>query len=190
MELLVTNSGGSETLKGPRLRLAHLSEKYVDQFLEWRSHKDAQQHQPIQPLTRHQLLSFLKTRGPENLAELVHQDYVFIMEDIDRQLAVGWLTVEILSRQHGLARIGYTVDKPYWGRGYATAAVRILADMLFGQTPIARIEADCSVHNSASRKVLEKCGFRLVGVKHSYLVIRNDRTDHYSYELLRTNVEE
>ncbi|MCK4578936.1 MAG: GNAT family N-acetyltransferase, partial [Candidatus Marinimicrobia bacterium] len=66
-----------------------------------------------------------------------------------------------------------------------TAALQTLIRNLFTNSKIVRVEADCSVDNSPSRRVLEKCGFILVGIKHKYLLIKDTRVDHYNYELLR-----
>jgi RimJ/RimL family protein N-acetyltransferase len=59
--------------------------------------------------------------------------------------------------------IGYWVGEPYWGRGYATEAVRALIDHLFTVTDLEAIAAGCRVTNLASRRVLERCGFQWTG---------------------------
>ena len=63
--------------------------------------------------------------------------------------------------------------------------MKAIARMLFTETPAKRIEADCSIHNPASRRVLEKCGFNHVGLKRSYLVIAGQRVDHDNFELTK-----
>ena len=167
------------------VRLALLTEEWIDQLIRWRSQPEAQQHQPITSLSRERLHQYLQSRNPGELADLADRDYILIIEDDKRDEGVGWITLEIMSRQHGLARIGYTIAREYWGQGYATAAVKAIARRLFSDTPIERIEADCSVNNPASRRVLEKCGFRHVGLKRNYLVIQGRRVDHYYYELCK-----
>lgn len=59
--------------------------------------------------------------------------------------------------------IGYWIGTPHWNRGYATEAVQALSDTLFSLVEIAAIEADTRVINPASRRVLEKSGFRQEG---------------------------
>lgn len=167
------------------IRLAPLTEEWIDQLIQWRSRPEAQEHQPITTLSRERLHQYLQSRNPGELADLTDRDYIFIIEDDNRDEGVGWMTLEIMSRQHGLARIGYTIAREYWGQGYATAAVQAIARRLFTGTPIERIEADCSVSNPASRRVLEKCGFRYVGLKRYYLVIQGRRVDHYYFELCK-----
>jgi RimJ/RimL family protein N-acetyltransferase len=60
--------------------------------------------------------------------------------------------------------IGYWLGAPYWGRGYATEAVRAVIDHAFGALGHEVLHAGARVSNAASRRVLEKCGFQWTGV--------------------------
>jgi RimJ/RimL family protein N-acetyltransferase len=62
------------------------------------------------------------------------------------------------------AEIGYWLGAPFWGRGYATEAVRALIDHAFGDLGHDALAAGARVSNPASRRVLEKCGFQWSGV--------------------------
>ncbi|WP_306223886.1 GNAT family N-acetyltransferase [Bosea beijingensis] len=63
----------------------------------------------------------------------------------------------------GVPFIGYWLGTPHWGKGYATEAVQGLIDSLFSLIELPAIEADTRVINPASRRVLEKSGFRSEG---------------------------
>ena len=60
--------------------------------------------------------------------------------------------------------IGYWLGVPYWGRGYATEAVRALIDHAFSELGHDVLVSGARVSNPASRRVLEKCGFQWTGV--------------------------
>ena len=62
------------------------------------------------------------------------------------------------------AEIGYWLGAPYWGRGYATEAIRAVIDHAFGALEHDALQAGARVRNQASRRVLEKCGFQWTGV--------------------------
>jgi RimJ/RimL family protein N-acetyltransferase len=60
--------------------------------------------------------------------------------------------------------IGYWLGVPYWGRGYATEAVRAVIDHAFGDLGHETLQGGARASNPASRRVLEKCGFQWAGV--------------------------
>ena len=61
--------------------------------------------------------------------------------------------------------LGYWLGVPYWGRGFATEAVRALIDYAFGDLEHDTLISGARVNNPASRRVLEKCGFQWTGVR-------------------------
>ena len=60
--------------------------------------------------------------------------------------------------------LGYWLGVPYWGKGYATEAVRALIDYAFTELDHQALQAGARVTNPASRRILEKCGFQWTGV--------------------------
>lgn len=70
---------------------------------------------------------------------------------------IGMCGVE--PRQDG-PEIGYWLGTPFWGRGYATEAIRAAIDHAFGVLGHDMLQAAARVSNPSSRRVLEKCGFQ------------------------------
>jgi RimJ/RimL family protein N-acetyltransferase len=60
--------------------------------------------------------------------------------------------------------IGYWLGTRYWGKGYATEAVRALIDRAFTDLDHKALQSSVRVTNPDSRRVLEKCGFQWTGV--------------------------
>jgi RimJ/RimL family protein N-acetyltransferase len=75
---------------------------------------------------------------------------------------VGICSVDL--REDG-PEIGYWLGAAYWGRGFATEAVRALIDYAFGDLEHETLISGARVNNPASRRVLEKCGFQWTGVR-------------------------
>ena len=55
----------------------------------------------------------------------------------------------------GVHEVGYWIGRAYWGRGIATAALRLFLD----HDPVRPLYAHVAVQNVGSIRVLEKCGF-------------------------------
>jgi RimJ/RimL family protein N-acetyltransferase len=75
---------------------------------------------------------------------------------------IGICSVDL--REDG-PEIGYWLGVSYWGRGFATEAVRALIDHAFGDLEHDTLISGARVNNPASRRVLEKCGFQWTGVR-------------------------
>lgn len=63
-----------------------------------------------------------------------------------------------------LPELGYWLGTDFWGKGYATEAVRAVIDYAFEELMHDGLQAGARVTNPASRRVLEKCGFQWTGV--------------------------
>lgn len=68
--------------------------------------------------------------------------------------------------------IGYVIARSHWGRGIASAAVRLLLAQVAERPLYARAASD----NAASRRVLEKCGFVLIGEETNFAEARQAQT--------------
>ena len=55
--------------------------------------------------------------------------------------------------------VGYWVGRPYWNRGYATEALRLVIEYARGRG-VKGLQAETFPENPASGRVLSKCGFR------------------------------
>lgn len=83
------------------------------------------------------------------------------------------------------AELGYYLGEPYWGRGFATEAVRQICDYIYRNTDIIRIFAEPFAYNTASCRVLEKAGFQLEGLLRSNAVKNGGILDMKMYARIR-----
>ena len=84
------------------------------------------------------------------------------------------------------AEIGYWIAEPFWGKGIATEAVRLLVEKIKTDFPeIVRVSAEIFEHNRASMRVLEKNEFHLESIRKK-AVIKNNiiMDDHVWVKLL------
>lgn len=58
--------------------------------------------------------------------------------------------------------LGYRLHRSAWHQGYATEGSRALINMGFAELGVQRVFAHTMAANAASRRVLEKCGLKLV----------------------------
>jgi [ribosomal protein S5]-alanine N-acetyltransferase len=83
------------------------------------------------------------------------------------------------------ASLGYWVDQRVAGRGVMPTAVALVTDHCFWSVGLHRVEVNIRPENIASRRVVEKLGFREEGLRRGFLHIAGDWRDHLSYALTR-----
>jgi RimJ/RimL family protein N-acetyltransferase len=59
--------------------------------------------------------------------------------------------------------VGYWIDRAYWGMGIASRALHLL----LGEVATRPLVATAATSNGASVRVLQKCGFLVVEIRHS-----------------------
>jgi RimJ/RimL family protein N-acetyltransferase len=78
--------------------------------------------------------------------------------------------------------LAYSLDRPFWGQGFATEAARAARNWLFANFPLARAASFIRPDNLASRRVAERLGalqertFELRGSIYEYWVHHRDTT--------------
>lgn len=82
------------------------------------------------------------------------------------------------------AQLGYWTGQPFSGQGYMTEALHCLLPHCFGRLALRRVEAACLPENEASRRLLERVGFRREGLAREYLKIAGQWRDHLLYALI------
>jgi RimJ/RimL family protein N-acetyltransferase len=103
--------------------------------------------------------------------------------DAESDEALGNINL-LLRRQPGTAELGYWLVERVRGRGLGSRAVGLLSRWAVTDAGLARVEAFVLPGNTASRRVLEKAGFRREGLLRSYLVVGDRRADALIYSLL------
>ena len=85
--------------------------------------------------------------------------HLFLAIDIGGT-AVGGIGIQPMDDvRRRTAEIGYWLSETLWGQGIVTDAVRSLVPVAFGMYDIVRLQAGIFSTNTASMRVLEKCGF-------------------------------
>ncbi len=82
------------------------------------------------------------------------------------------------------AEIGYFIGEPYWNKGIATAAVKLMVAYGFEQLNLVRIHTGIFEFNPASGKVLEKCGFQKEGIFRKSVTKEGKLWDEVRYALI------
>jgi RimJ/RimL family protein N-acetyltransferase len=99
---------------------------------------------------------------------------------------IGMIGLMKISYPHRRGEIGYWVGRPYWGKGIAVEAVRLMVKWAFQELGLRRISAGVMHPNQSSVRVLEKVGFVREGCYRKHIFRNNRWYDEYRFGLLRS----
>jgi [ribosomal protein S5]-alanine N-acetyltransferase len=87
------------------------------------------------------------------------------------------------------AEIGYFIGEPYWNKGIVTTAVNLITEYGFNHLGIIRIQTGIFEYNTASMRVLEKCGFTKEGIFRKSVFKQNKLWDEVRYSKIKPEFE-
>lgn len=178
------------SIEGPRVVLRP---PQMADYAEWASIRERSRNfltpwEPTWPsddLTRSAFRRRLRRYAEDLRTDQAYALFIFNKND---DALIGGITLANVRR--GVAQagsFGYWIGLPFARHGYMTEAVRAFIPFAFGALRLHRIEAACIPTNTASFRLLEKCGFRREGLARQYLCIDGVWQDHLLYALLSTD---
>ncbi|TQD25008.1 GNAT family N-acetyltransferase [Methanolobus vulcani] len=123
-----------------------------------------------------------------SFARLEDADSKQIAIEIDGRVAgsIGAYFKENIHRKN--TEIGYFLAEEYWGRGIMPKVVRCMTQYLFENYDIIRVYAQPFSRNTASRRVLEKAGFRCEAILKNNVIKNNVVQDSCIYAVLKEDL--
>ncbi len=178
------------TLRGARVTLRA---QQPGDFEEWqRVRRDSREFlKPFEPrwseadLTRRAYLQRVRRCREEAARGTDFTFTIWLRAAAGDELAGGISLSSIRRRAAQFASLGYWMSREHTGRGLMTEAVGLVVQFAFDSLDLHRIHAATLPENAASRRVLEKNGFREEGYAEKYLKIDGAWCDHVLFGLTR-----
>lgn len=153
------------TVETPRLTLRPFTEADVDalfpivsqrelpRMMSWNAHA-----------SREETLAFVRDQAIAGIAR--NEDLAWAIEHEGRLcgcIELGGITWHHVALRVDRAELGYWLAPPLWGKGLMTEAATAAVRFGFEKLGLHKVTTRCFVDNHASRRVIEKTGFRFVG---------------------------
>ncbi len=97
---------------------------------------------------------------------------------------IGTIGYHVWSLPNKCGEVGYALSREYWNKGYITEAFREVIRYGFERMRLNRIEATCKLPNTASERVMIKCGMSYEGIMRKKLFAKGEFHDLKLYSLL------
>lgn len=127
-------------------------------------------------------------KSPEETRQFIEMvkknKFYFTIKTIDQNEFVGTITLWNIDRSKKYAELGYELLPQFQGKGLMSEAVEALLKYAFDEMGIEAIEAYTHRENVASKKLLERRGFKLVADK-----IDADNLDNIIYGINKNEQE-
>jgi [ribosomal protein S5]-alanine N-acetyltransferase len=98
---------------------------------------------------------------------------------------IGRISLHRYEPDNARIETGYSLNPRYWGKGYATEAVKRAVQFSFEVLQVNRLGAVILAENVASIRVVEKAGLKFEGVRREYVFIGGTYHDMNCYSILR-----
>ena len=85
----------------------------------------------------------------------IHYEMAVVRRETNEKIGRAEITRNVSEES---AMIGWMLVKSAWGKGYATEIAKALIEYCFRELEVHRVYALCHPDNTASWKVMEKCG--------------------------------
>jgi ribosomal-protein-alanine N-acetyltransferase len=155
-------------------------------FNEYRQDPVTRQYNPLQPATSESLRERL-SKASSDWSQFGRADF-FCWFAKSGSVVVGQFNIQNINRMMLTAEIGYGVFANARGRGIATQIVEAMTKEAFTHTPLRKLIAFVHEQNLASRKVLEKVGYRHEGLLREHYLINGNAVNEAVYGILRREV--
>ncbi len=173
------------TLETERLILKKITKIYLDDVYEYRSDPAVSRYLLWSPeKDKENTLYYL-----EYLEELYSKgkfyDFgIFLKENGKMIGTVGFTTIDL---NKNTASVGYVLNSKYWGQGIAMEALNEIINFGFNELLFDKLFAKFAEDNTASRRVLEKSGFKYFSHEKKLLLIKNKMQKIVIYTIERNS---
>ena len=107
---------------------------------------------------------------------------------IENSELLGTCGISRMPDGHNVALIGYQLRPSVWGQGIGTCCAEFLLHYAKNYLSIRKLFGDCVAANTASVRILEKCGFSFEGVIKEKYELNDELHDNSWYGLKMEDV--
>ena len=168
-----------------RLNLRPLTIEYAEEIFKYRSDSVTNQYQGWIPTTIDEVADFINNKVSPVFDKADTWFQFVIISNSDGKL-IGDLGVHFIDEEKSQAELGCTLDKKYFGNGFAMEAMNEVISYLFKKLNKHRIYASVDPRNIGSVKLMENLGFRKEAHFKKSLFLNGEWVDDVIYGLLKS----
>ncbi|WP_267403063.1 MULTISPECIES: GNAT family protein [unclassified Chryseobacterium] len=166
-----------------RLLLRDITIDDKQAIFDYRSDAEANKFQSWIPETLENVESFIERNNKEfNQPESWYQ---ILITDKETKAVIGDIGIHFFGDENLQVELGITLNKFFYGKGYASEALKSVIDFLFNDLNKHRIMASIDPDNGDSMKLMERIGLRKEGHFKKSLFWKGKWVDDVIYAVLK-----
>ena len=110
----------------------------------------------------------------------------FALELKQKRKVIGDIGLKYLSEQNKVAEVGWTLNRNYQKKGYATEAAEAFITFCFSSMNLHRVVSRCDARNTDSYRLMERLGFRREAHHIRSSFVKGEWCDEFVYAILDT----
>ena len=167
-------------LQGARVTLAPPRPEYVDDYLRWFGDPLVTRYLTMRnPPSRQQEVEFLE--------RMASNDSDVFWSILLGERHIGSIGIHGIDWRNRTAITGVMIgERDCWGQGFATESMRLRTRYAFQELGLETLTTHVNSDNEASRRALQRAGYRQAGVLRRHVYVEGDFRDVWLGEILRT----
>ena len=157
------NHKGTISLETERLRLRKFTEEDAeDMYNNWASDTEVTKYLTWPAHSSIEVSKKVIDMWIDNYKDMEYYQWAIELKEI-RQV-IGTISLMNIDNNIENCEVGYCIGRKFWNKGITTEAFSSIINFAFNQVGFERITARHHVDNSASGRVMEKCGLKYEGL--------------------------
>jgi RimJ/RimL family protein N-acetyltransferase len=173
---------GFTQLRTARLVIRRFRSQDLAVFAAYRSDPDVAKYQSWETYTVQEAEEFLRDMADAHPGT-PGEWFQFAAAERESSELLGDVALRVDARDTSRAELGVTLATAHQGKGYATEAVRAVADYAFERLGATTVFAVADARNRASVALLERMGMRATTIER--VRFKGEWCDEHTYELRR-----
>lgn len=182
------NQKGTQSLKTDRLEFRRFTADDADAvYNTWMSDEEVTKFLRFRREVTVQSTHEIVFKWGESYEEKDFYNWALVLRQTNE--LIGYIQASVQNDADGIGEVGYCLGRRFWNHGYATEALRAVLHFLIFEVGFNRIEACCSVNNTASERVLQKAGMIFEGTLRQSYLCNLGYQDSHLYSILRADFD-
>lgn len=172
-------------MNGKKVKLRALEPEDVDILYQWENDQ-AIWHlsNTITPMSRFHIEQYVLSSGQDIYATRQVRFMIDLLNSENGTLTIGSIDLFDFEPAHLRAGVGILILEGFRGKGYASEALCLLIEYAFKTLHLHQLYTNISPDNPESIKLFEAKGFRSIGTKKQWNLVRNKWQDEIMFQLL------